>query len=80
MVHEEVLDLHTNATSLDENLALEPIQIYIEEPYRTSRVFKKPNQYVGHIVNTLHIKYSDPLTYGEATNDSNLESSEKQWI
>ena len=68
------LVVNTNATSLDEK-ALENLQVHIEALHRTSRVPRQSHQYVGHIVtddvDTLHLNYSDPLTYNEAVNNSN---------
>ena len=76
---EEVPDPNTNATSLDENSALENLQVHIEAPCRTGRVPRQPDRYVGHImiddVDTLHLKDNDPLTYSEAVHDSNS----KKW-
>ena len=79
VVLEEVPDLNTNATSLDENSVSENLQVHTEAPRRTSRVPRQPDRYVGHIVtddvDTLHLKDSDPLTYNEAVHDSNS----KRW-
>ena len=74
VVLEEVPDLDTNVTSLDENLALKNLQVQTKAPRRSARVPRQPNRYVGHIVmdnvDTLHLKDSDPLTYNEVVNDS----------
>ena len=74
-----ITDPNTNATSLDENLAPENLQVQTEAPHRTSIVQKQPHQYARYIVtddiDTLHLKDSDPLTYNEAVNDSNS----KKW-
>ena len=68
VVLEEVLDLNTNATSLDENSFPENLQVHTEAPRRTGRVLRQPDRYVGHIVmddvDTLHLKDSDPLRNG----------------
>ena len=48
VVLEEVPYLNTNATSLDENLVPENLQVHTEAPRRTGRVPRQPNRYVGH--------------------------------
>ena len=79
VVLEEVLDLNTNATSLDENSVPENLQVHTKAPHRTGRVPRQPDQYVRNIVtddvDTLNLKDSDPLTYNEVVNDSNS----KKW-
>ena len=48
---------------------------YTKALRRTGRAPRQLDRYVGHIViddvDTLHLKYSDPLTYNEAINNSN---------
>ena len=79
VVLEEVPDLNTNATSLDENSVPKNLQVHTKAPRRTGRVSRQPDQYVGHIVmndvDTLLLKYSNLLTLNEAVNDSNS----KKW-
>ena len=79
VVLEEVLDLNTNATSLDENSVPKNLQVHTEASHRTGRVPRQPDRYVGNIVtddvDTLHLKDSNHLTYSEAVHYSNS----KKW-
>ena len=79
VVLEEVPDPDTNASFLDENLVPENLQIHIKALPRFGRVPREPDLYVGHIVmdvvDTLHLKNSNPLMYNEVVNYSNL----KKW-
>ena len=65
VVLEEVSDLNTNGTSLDENSTPENLQVHTKAPRRTGRVSRQPDRYVRHIVtddvDTLHLKESDPF-------------------
>ena len=49
VVLEEVPDLNTNATSLDENSVPENLQVHTKAPLRTGSVPRQIDRYVGHI-------------------------------
>ena len=48
------------------------------------RVLRQPNQHVRYIVidnvNTLFLKYTDPLNYDEVVMILSLSSKQKRWI